>query len=101
MEKSLDLFRDWMGEKGYSSKDRFIGTLRSYNSETSTYAKSNFIDAAKLMLIGYLEEYLITIHGIGVGTDSNIYKDLKDGKKYADIRYDQLVKEIETIEGRK
>ncbi len=101
MEKNLNLFWIWMGEKGYSSASIYTGMLASYNSIANTYSKRSFIDTSKQMLIGYLEEYLIVIHGVGVGLDSNIYKDIRDGKKYADLRYDQLVKEIETIEERK
>ena len=100
MEKTLNLFWIWMGEKGYSSESVYTGMIASYNSLTDTYSKQSFIDTSKQMLIGYLEEYLIVIHGVGVGLNNNIYKDLKDGKKYADMRYDQLVKEIETVEGR-
>lgn len=48
----------------------------------------------KQMLIGYMEEYLLIEHGLRIDNSSDIYLQLDKGKKYEDIRYDQLEKEI-------
>ena len=50
------------------------------------------------MLIGYMEEYLITEFGVGVGNSSDVFEEINKGKTYVSIRFNQLVDEIERHE---
>ena len=87
-------FWEWMEEKGYAALNKGVdGMLASYNSTTNSYSKTSFIDTAKQMLIGYMEEYLLIEHSMGIGNRDDIYRRLENKEKYADIRHDQL-KEI-------
>lgn len=56
------------------------------------------IIAAKAHYIGYLEEYLIVKHGTAIGNDSRIFMRLANGEKFINIRYEQLVAEIEKLD---
>ena len=68
--------------------------IKYYEKDTYNVERVYWVKPEKLMLIGYMEEYLLIKHGIGVGNSSNIYIDIDNGKKYADIRYEQLEREI-------
>lgn len=73
-------------------------TKQGYYHEGHTYSESMDDKALfsnnKNMLIGYMEEYLLIEHGLGLGNSSCIYIQLDKGKKYSDIRHDQLEAEI-------
>ena len=88
-------FWKWMEEKGYAALNKGVdGMLASYNSTTNSYSKTSFIDTAKQMLIGYMEEYLLIEHSMGIGNRDDIYRRLHKGETYENIRYDQLEEEI-------
>lgn len=79
----MNKFWEWMKSKYHIEKafvDKIYGV--SYN----------------VLLIGYMEEYLMIFHRCSLAPDSNIFSDLRKGRNYGELRYCQLLKEIKKLD---
>ena len=94
----MNKFWLWMIEKGYATKEDVSDDYDEHQYKwcymMEGVDKMEKIAPTKLMLIGYMEEYLLIVYGIGVGNRSDIYIEMDSGKTYGDIRYEQLEREI-------